>query len=77
VSLEDYRSGRDLIEAHAEEADFEGERPEEMVERAEATLGRAFPPSRAASARSTSSAARSRPKRAESECAEMRLAASL
>jgi antitoxin YobK len=45
VSLEDYRSGRDLIEAHAEEADFEGERPEEMVERAEATLGRAFPPS--------------------------------
>jgi antitoxin YobK len=45
VSLEDYRSGRDLIEAHAEEADFEGERSEQLVEQAEAALGLAFPPS--------------------------------
>jgi hypothetical protein len=45
MSLEEYRSGRHLIDAHADEADFEGERPEELVERAEATLGRALPPS--------------------------------
>jgi antitoxin YobK len=45
VSLEDYRFGRDLIEAHADEADFEGERSEQLVEQAEAALGRAFPPS--------------------------------
>jgi antitoxin YobK len=45
LSLEDYREAASLIAAYSDEADFDGERPAELVERAEAALGVRFPPS--------------------------------
>ena len=45
MSLEDYREAVSLISAHSDSADFGGQRPAELVERAEAALGVRFPPS--------------------------------
>jgi antitoxin YobK len=45
VSVEDYRAARDLVEQHEDLADFVGERPDDLVTRAEQALGTGFPPS--------------------------------
>jgi antitoxin YobK len=42
--MEDYTEARELIERHDDLADFMGERPEELVARAEEALGVRFPP---------------------------------
>ncbi len=45
MSLDDYTAGAQLVSEHSDLADFVGERPEELVEQAEAALGLRFPPS--------------------------------
>lgn len=45
MSLDDYRAAAAAISEHADSARFRGERPAELVERAEAALGVRFPPS--------------------------------
>ncbi len=44
MSMQDYESARQLIEDSGD-ADFDGEKPEELVQKAEAALGIKFPPS--------------------------------
>ena len=44
MSIEDYRAARELVERHDDLADFVGERPEELVARAEEALGVRFSP---------------------------------
>ncbi len=45
MSLDDYPAAARLVSEHSDLADFVGERPEELVERAEAALSLRFPPS--------------------------------
>ena len=45
MSLADYKAARELVARHDDQADFVGERPDELVAQAEEALGSRFPPS--------------------------------
>lgn len=51
MSLADYKAAAQLVAEHQDSARFTGERPEDLVERAEAALGVQLPPSYRAFAR--------------------------